>query len=70
MTSEVEKDFITIINVDFTGGDFTKYDRGITVLNGKNSFNQARIEDGQADVADVKSLGNTAGVWPMLEGAC
>ncbi|WGE66817.1 autotransporter outer membrane beta-barrel domain-containing protein [Actinobacillus equuli subsp. haemolyticus] len=67
LTSEVEKDFTTTINADVTGGTFTKYGKGTAVLNGKNSFNQARIEEGQADVADIKSLGNTAGVWSMSE---
>ncbi|WGE62620.1 autotransporter outer membrane beta-barrel domain-containing protein [Actinobacillus equuli subsp. haemolyticus] len=67
LTSEVEKDFTTTINADVTGGTFTKYGKGTAALNGKNSFNQARIEEGQADVADIKSLGNTAGVWSMLE---
>ncbi|WGE52290.1 S6 family peptidase [Actinobacillus equuli] len=67
LTSEVEKDFTTTINADVTDGTFTKYGKGTTALNGKNSFNQARIEDGQADVADIKSLGNQSGVWSMSE---
>ncbi|WGE76771.1 autotransporter outer membrane beta-barrel domain-containing protein [Actinobacillus equuli subsp. haemolyticus] len=67
LTSNVAQDFTTTINADVTGGSFTKNGKGTTVLNGTNRFNKARIEDGQADVADIKSLGNTAGVWSMSE---
>ncbi|WGE80787.1 autotransporter outer membrane beta-barrel domain-containing protein [Actinobacillus equuli subsp. haemolyticus] len=67
LTSNVAQGFTTTINADVTGGSFTKNGKGTTVLNGTNRFNKARIEDGQADVADIKSLGNTAGVWSMSE---
>ncbi|WGE71954.1 autotransporter outer membrane beta-barrel domain-containing protein [Actinobacillus equuli subsp. haemolyticus] len=67
LTSNVAQGFTSTINADVTGGSFTKNGKGTTVLNGTNRFNKARIEEGQADVADIKSLGNTAGVWSMSE---
>ncbi|WGE64763.1 autotransporter outer membrane beta-barrel domain-containing protein [Actinobacillus equuli subsp. equuli] len=67
LTSNVAQGFTTTINANVSGGSFTKYGKGTTVLNGTNSFNTARIEDGQADIADVKSLGNKTAVWSMSE---